>query len=92
MHYVNVITNSGNLKQPGRDTILIDYYCYGTITAGVILMLIRPRRFAPHSLLCFVSFVRLFLICYKILHWQITFVTLYALARVQIRFRLSLFH
>ena len=28
MHYVNVITNSGNLKQPGRDTILIDYYYY----------------------------------------------------------------
>jgi len=29
MHYVNVITNSGILKQPGRDTILIDYYyCY----------------------------------------------------------------
>ena len=23
-HYVNVITNSGNLKQPGRDTILIE--------------------------------------------------------------------
>lgn len=35
MHYVNVITNSGNLKQPGRDTILIEttttaitYYYY----------------------------------------------------------------
>jgi len=49
MHYVNVITNSGILKQPGRDTILIDYYyCYyyyDTIIAGVILTLIRSRRF-----------------------------------------------
>jgi len=70
MHYI-VITNSGNLKQPGRDTILIEttdttyyyyYYC-------MILALIRRRRLASHRLLCFVSFVCLFLVCYEILHW-----------------------
>lgn len=53
MHYINVITNSGNLKQPGRDTILIETTTTATIstTTGVILALIR--RPAP-ILFCFV--------------------------------------
>lgn len=98
MHYVIVITNSGNLKQPGRDTILIDYYyyyCYyyDTITAGVILTLIRSRRFAPHSLhlFCFIcSFVSCLLCDFYTGKWR-NICTLYAAVRMQIRFRLSLF-
>lgn len=96
MHYVNVITNSGNLKQPGRDTILIDYYyyCYyyDTITAGVILTLIRPRRFAPPqlTLFCFIcSFVSCLLCDFTL--WR-NICALYASVRMQIRFQLSVLH
>lgn len=43
MHYVNVITNSGNLKQPGRDTILIDYSTTTTTTTAITTTILLLR-------------------------------------------------
>ena len=68
-HYVNVITNSGNLKQPGRDTILIETttttatVTTTTTATGVILALTgRPgvRSVLFRLFVCFLFVTRFY--------------------------------
>ena len=67
MHYINVITNSGNLKQPGRDTILIETTttttATTTTTTGVILALIGRSGDSRASVYILFCFVCLFVSC-----------------------------